>query len=304
MKIVFNLHDVGLGNNGGSRTLIKCGETFASLGHEVIMYSNIKSGYSWHKPVGIKMLVCKSPPEADIAIATGFKSVNSTIKQKASHRVYYIRGYELWQARESQLVDSFRRLPCIVNSQWLQSRLADFNIESNLVYPGLDFDIFKDKNELRKNLVGALFHSRHKTKRHQDAIEAAKSTGYECKLVNKHLIGASPLEMNDFYNKCKVWVSPSESEGLHNCPMEASLCGCALVVTNHARSGTQDFAIHEKTALVYEKRNTKQAGKYICELMINDSMRNMIVANMHHLLKTKIGNRRDNMINFIKVAMS
>ena len=66
MRFVFNLLDVGLGNNGGSRTIIKCGEALASLGIEVIMYSNVQSGYTWHEPKGVKFVYGDKLPKCNI----------------------------------------------------------------------------------------------------------------------------------------------------------------------------------------------------------------------------------------------
>lgn len=301
MRIVFNLFNVGLGNNGGSRTLIMCAETLSKMGHEVIMFSNIKSGYSWHKPVGVKMLHAKCPPSADIAIATGFKSVDNTVSQNAKNKAYYIRGYELWQAKEPELLDSFRKLPCIVNSEWLKSHLHKNGIESNIVYPGLDFDFYTNRNHERQDILGGLFHKKHKTKKHPFIIDVADASKLECLLINRDIKNANPKQMSRFYNSCKVWLSPSQSEGLHNCPMEASLCGCGLVVTDHERSGTSDYVIHGKTALVYRAGDLNQCKKMVDTLMSDDEKRMELNLNMIELLKKKIGNRKHNMQKMLHI---
>jgi len=301
MRIVFNLFNVGLGNNGGSRTLIMCAETLSKLGHEVIMFSNVKSGYTWHKPIGIKILHAKRAPSADIAIATGFKSVDNTVAQKAKRKAYYIRGYELWQAKEPALINSFKKLPCIVNSEWLKDHLGKNGVNSEIVYPGLDFNYYSNKNLEREDILGGLFHKKHKTKRHSDVIDVAQILKLDHRLINRDIKNASPKDMSKFYNSCKVWLSPSESEGLHNCPMESSLCGCGLVATDHKRSGTSDYAIHNQTALIYRSGDMKQCSEMVDMLMNDDKKRLELNSNMVELLRNKIGSRENNMKKFIDV---
>jgi hypothetical protein len=304
MRIVFNLHNVGLANNGGSRTLIKSGEALALLGHEVIMSSNVDSRYTWHSPRNVRILKSKQPPSADLAIATGYKSVDSTVRQSAKHKAYYIRGYELWQAKEEPLVESFRKLPCIVNSEWLQVQLSSKGVDSTIVYPGVDFDLFSNLEKPRTNQVGGLFHKRHKTKRHEDIEAICNLLGIPPRLVNRHLVDAGPSKMRDFYNSCRVWIAPTESEGLHNCPIEASLCGCCLVATDHPRSGMSDYAIHNETALLYPARNIEAGAECVRRYLGDKSLRLRMNSNMIELLRSKLGTREENMKRFVEVTTS
>ena len=296
MKIIFNLHNVGLGNNGGSRTLIRCGETLASMGHKVIMYSNIKSQYTWHSPKGIFFQTSLSSPSCDIAIATGIESVYNTVNSKAKVKAYYIRGYESWKATDKQLLSSYKKLRCIVNSEWIYKLLKDKNIVSDIVYPGLDFEWYKTSEDaFQRDIVGGLYHKKHKTKRHKDVIEASRISGFDCEMMNKDIINPSPKKQRRWYNSMKVWMAPTQLEGLHNPPMEASLCGCAVICSDHPRNGMSDFAIHNETALVYKDGDINQASSYIKELMANDGLRKNLNANMIKLLNNKIGSREKNM---------
>lgn len=296
MKIVFNLYKVGMGNNGGTRTLIKSAEALSKLGHDVIMYSNYTNKYTWHKPEGIKIVIGGNIPSSDICIATGYGSVKSTINSKSDKKAYYVRGFETWITSKSNLISSYKKLHCIVNSEWLLRFMKKNKVKSDLVYPGLDFDLYYDLNTAR-NGVGSLFHNRHKTKRHIDAISVSKHV----KMLNKDIHNASPSDLNLWYNSLKVWFAPTELEGLHNPPMEASLCGCALVCTDHPRCGMQDYAIHGETALVYPARNISIAKKYVSELLTDEKLRLNLVSNMRKILVNKVGNRIDNMKYMIEV---
>lgn len=295
MRIVFNLHNVGLGNNGGSRTLIRCAETLSGLDAEVIMFGH--SRYTWHAPKGITISSGRRP-KSDVAIATGYQSVPSVCESDARIKLYYIRGFELWQASEEELCASYRRLRCLVCSEWLLGLLEKHGIEATLLYPGLDFEWFYNLGCERRG-VGALYSDRHATKRHRDAIAVAEVCGYDLSMLNRDIIDASPKRCREWYNGLKVWFAPTELEGLHNPPMEAALCGCALVCTDHERSGMSDYAIHGETALVYPVGDLETAGRYVRTLMEDEAERVRLNRNLVDLLRSKIGDRKTNMTRFL-----
>jgi hypothetical protein len=302
MKIVIDLFNTGLGNNGGSRTLILCAETLSDLEHEVILFSNIKSKYTWHKiKSNVKLMYGKDMPNCDVAISTSPKSVDHTLSSSAIRKFYYIRGYEIFWCPKEMVHSGYRKMRCIVNSEWLQKFLKDMGIDSNIVYPGLDFDVFFNYKKSRKDIMGALFHKTLSTKNHLDAEKVAKKLGKKIVMLNKDISSPSSEKLRDFYNGIKVWMAPSELEGLHNPPMEASLCGCGLVATNHERSGMSDYVIHSETAMVYPSGNLEMAGQFIKLLMNDDNLRDKLNKNMVELLREKIGNRKDNMNKMIEI---
>ena len=118
----------------------------------------------------------------------------------------------------------------------MQQFLASHGVSSHLIYPGLDTDKFVDLGGKRGGM-GAIFHKRHKTKRHRDAVAVSAGCGVPLRLLNRDIVNPSEDELNCWYNKIAVWFSPTELEGLHNPPMEAGLAGCALVCTDHPRAG-------------------------------------------------------------------
>ena len=298
MNIVFNLHTTGLGNNGGSRTLVKCASTLADLGHEVLIYSNYPNKYTWTDLGDATFYRADKPPACEVVVATGYQSVKSTLATKADKKFYYVRGYELWVASEQQLVKSCQSLNCIVNSQWLQTTFKSHGIDADLVYPGID-DSFYKVNDDRKNIVGGLYSSRHGTKNHTTVMKV--TNGYELRMLNRDIVNPDEATLNKWYNEIKVWVSPSELEGLHNPPMESSLAGCALICTDHERGGTSDYAIHLETALIYPDRDLRKAKEYVEMLMVDEQLRCHLNSNMIEVLKTKIGTRKDNMQKMVDI---
>ena len=299
MKIVFNLQKVGLGNNGGTKTLIRCAETLQELGQEVYISSTTNS-YNYHK---IKVPVIKILPICDVLIASGFHSVKSTLQATAKAKFYYVRGFETWQAPEKELLNSYKSLNCIVNSEWLQKHLKSNGIESHLIYPGLDFDQFYRTSDQRESVLGGLHSSRHKTKRYEDVVEIGNRLSLQTLLLNRDNDKVDYESLRNFYNKIKVWISPSELEGLHNCPMEAALCGCAIVCSDHEKNGMQDY-VNENTADTYPARNLNVAILLINRLLYDDEYRKQQNINMVELLHNKIGTRQENMRKMVNLFES
>ena len=312
MRIVMNLHGLGLGNNGGSRTLIRCAETMARLGADVVIFSpDSASGealnhYTWHAPCAeVKIVGGARQPEADVAIASGFLSVPSVCGSDAAVKVWYVRGFELWQAGgdEGRLSEAFRSMRCVVCSEWLQKELRRSGAPSEVVYPGLDFEWFYGTGGERGG-AGALFHARHATKRHEDAVAIAAAAGCGLRMLNRDVVNASPGQCRELYNGLRVWIAPTELEGLHNPPMEAGLCGCALVCTDHGRSGMSDYALDGETAMVYPARDIAAGAERVGALLRDEALRARLGGTLDRLLREKIGGRERNMSRLLDMLES
>jgi len=299
MKICFNLQNVGLGNNGGSRTIIFSAETLARLGHEVYMWNPVMK-YTWHQPQGLNFV--KKEPKADVLIATGAGSYESTIKSKNKNKWVWIRGWETWSTPEKVLINYYKQLKCMVNSEWQYYKLQKHKIKSHIVYPGLDFDKFYNKNEKNREGVGFLWHERHKTKNHHFAQKVVDQLNCNYKRLNKDIKNPDTYELNNWYNALKVWLATTCLEGLHNPPQEACLAGCSLVCNDHYMNGMTDYTVHEETALVYEYGNINQAKEYCNQLLNHENLRKKLNENMVDLLKNKIGSREENMKKLINIV--
>jgi len=305
MHIIFNSGKDGFGNNGGSRTLIRCAETLAGMGHDVSFYASAFR-YNWHKVNNVSIILSKKNPcpPCDLLITASHRDVGIAKSIKAKHKLYYIRGFETWKATEKQLIKGYKSHICIVNSIWLKNKLERLGIKSKIIYQGLDFNLFHNLRQRRGNTIGAIFHVKHKTKRHVDAEKVAKMSGYPLVLLNKDIKGPSPVVLNQWYNKLKIWFAPTELEGLHNPPMEAAMAGCAIIRTDHPRCGMADYAVDKESALVYPARDLKAAARCIERLMSDYIYREQLNHNMIDILKNVIGSREENMHKLLEYVRS
>ena len=271
MKIIFDLRNVGLGNNGGSTTLIKSGNALVELGHEVYFLDSMHNMNTWTplKAEHIQGVI----PDADAIIATGYKSVACTLSapESCGIKMHWIRGWETWQMPEPQIVEKILKVPTrkLVNSMGLRDKLAEYGVLSYIIRPGYDFGElyptgFRDK-EHDNVVLGGLFHNKHRVIKRVawlfDAYRELKKQGFKVEL---HLMGAEkpPLlkdvkyirqpdikQKLDFYNGIDIWLATAMQEGLHMPPAEAMLTECPVVSTKAKLSGTQDYITDGVTGL-------------------------------------------------------
>ena len=154
MKILFDTRKVGLGNNGGSFTLIKCANTLTQIGNDVTFVDSGRNQHTWVELLAKHKIVKKRTqlPEADFIIATGYKSVYETLSapSKCGKKCHFIRGWETWVYSEDWIVEKVLKAPTIkfVNGLCLQQKLKSYGVDSYLVRPGYDFKVLKPLKQL------------------------------------------------------------------------------------------------------------------------------------------------------------
>ena len=234
---------MGLGNNGGSSTLVKSGNALVEMGHDVYFVDSMSNQHTWTelKAEHIKTSPTdhRPLPNADFIIATGYKSVGPTVTApgRCGHKAHWIRAWEHWQMPDNQIVEKVLQAPTLklVNSICLQDKLKQHGFESHIIRPGYDLDQLFPMNmrENKKNVIlGGLYregvHGRRK--RTEWLFETARFMKGRYRDVQFWLFGSehnpgriivdfylrSPTmeQKNDFYNSVDIWMAPTMSEGL------------------------------------------------------------------------------------------
>jgi len=304
MKLMFNSLVSGLGNNGGSRTILKSVEVLRSLGHDCEIAASIDN-FNWfeHRPV-----VNGIYEDTEALIAVACSDAAQTLQIPVPKRAWYIRAHENWSMSDQDLGYLYRdpRMLNIVNAKGLQHKLKEeFHADSVVVYQGLDFDWWQDRKLRRdkKIRIGCL-HTAQPRKRWKDFVELSKilgrddyeyvgmgnSTPADTSFLTEFVENANVEQLNQLYSRCHIWFAPTDSEGLHNPPMEAALCGCLVVCSDHQLNGMiLDYAFNNETAMIYKFGDIEHAAQ-----KIKNPSWNLIPA-MRKCLKTEIGSREDNM---------
>ena len=168
MNILFNASQCGLGNNGGSKTIIRCAEVLQDMGHGVFMWANVDN-YTWHKH---SLNMYGQPASQTSFDAVVFVSVWDVcaIDKYQKNNVWYMRGWEKWLHGEDWLIQQIKKFVAaggriIVNSSWLIDQLrAKCGVDSVLCYSGLDLDVWKNNMCIIGATIGGLGPRKHKTK--------------------------------------------------------------------------------------------------------------------------------------------
>ncbi len=285
MRIVFygmNKKYGGLDNNGGSRSILLSAETLRGLGHKVDVVT-FKDSFKWFKH---KKVIKNVPRNTDVVIAISILDVPLIHKKyRGKHKLaYYSRPFESWQMPKKKIVETLRKFKgkVISNSKWQVDWLKKYGIKSRLVYSGINLDYWKD-TEGPHSYIGGLINNRHKSKR-SDLVKKYATVHLKNKL--------NAYSVRELYNKCSIWLAPTEKEGWHNCPAEAALCGCLIVCNRKTRNGMNDYATDE-TAMRYSSEEE------LVECLETPDFSK--VPKMQEMIKTKIGSRSYNMKRLVKI---
>jgi len=322
MNIIFDLRNTGLGNQGGSATLVNCANTLFKLGHKVYVVDSMKNQHTW-TPLLAKHVINRLP-DADVIIATGYQSVRATVKAptRCGVKFHYIRAWETWQMPEQAIVKNILQQPTIkiVNGIGLQKKLKSYNIDSKIIRPGYDFEDFYPEIKKTSPPISIILGGVYRTgkfahiKRTDWILKAATKIKKKRKDIELWMFGTEPNPKHSvidkyfrspskedkqyFYNMVDIFLAPTKQEGLHIPPAEAMLAECAVVGTNAELSGMKDYLIHEKTGLVSEN-NLQSFSTNVERLVINENFRKKL--GVHGRVKIiEIGDRISNMKKMVE----
>ncbi len=310
MNIVFNGSNSGLGNNGGSRTVLLSSQVLESLGHKCDVVASVDK-FTWFEH---KVPIPFIPWDTDVVINIAAVDYMATKGCNVPIKVAWWRAHEDWSMSESDLIKLYNSdLLNVVNSRGLQEKLKSYGADSVVVYQGVDLDWWEDR-ELRstnKMRIGALYTTQPR-KRWKDFVALSNILGHDNyeyvgmgnalpkeTFLTGFIYNANVDELNDLYNSCHVWFAPTNSEGLHNVPMEAALCGCLVVCSDHKLNGmVLDYAFKGQTAIVYPSGDIEYAAARIEDC---DWPMAYMVPNMQSFIRTQIGSREHNMQKFVDI---
>lgn len=316
MNICFNLQNCGLGNNGGSQTIILSSQTLNDIGHKSnIVTDHGGSGFTWFKHA---KPIKNFPNDTDVVIATGCTTVIHTSKLNIPKKYWWIRGHEIWGYPEKKLLSLYnlKNVVNITNSHGLAKRISKLGCTEpcHVIQQGIDLDLWEDLNlrkDNKKIKIGCLY-GQKPSKKWSDFVTLSKMLGsdqYEyigigsasppnSSFLSSFAKNASKEKLKEVYSSCDIWFAPTVNEGLHNVPMEASLCGALLVCSNSDYNGMiHDYAFHNRSAFIYS--NLDEAVSIIETKKREDNLN--IIKESRKIIENDIGSRPHNMKKLIKL---
>lgn len=302
LNIIYVLQDTGVG--GGHRDVFEHINRLRKKGHNVKLYA-LAGQPTWFK-LNIKVKKFRSyqllertlENQNAIKIACWWETAESVWKSSLNKGipVYFVQDIETSYYNdkkvESKVLASYRKeLNYITISNWNKESLRKLDINSTLISPGIDLNMFNVKNNLvrRKNIILAIGRGLH-LKNLQLTIEAWKkimervefwmfgidpSIYYSLKSKYpdakiKYFAKPSDQEMVKLYNLSTVFIQTSVHEGFSLPVLEAMACGCSVITTD--ADGNMDFCKDKVNCLVVGKTDPIELSKKILYLLGNPTL--------------------------------
>ena len=276
---------------GGVRRYVELSAAFTGSGHEFIIYTPDGKYPVWTELKGeCRRLSDAAGIEHDVMITGSPEHLEDLRSLAARLRVFYLQIENV--ARESEIVRD-EKIVVMANSKGLADRIRKkYGVEALDGRGGINPALFHPASDgkavaggpFRVMCYGRLSRPRKGTRFVLKAAESMYRSGHDVELIlfdsmtpgmEDPRIGFDPgvpfrfyidlpqERMAEMYASADVFVSAEHRAGWSNTCAEASACGIPLVCTG---SGTADFAVNGRTALVVRGRNSTAIGRALRRL--------------------------------------
>jgi glycosyltransferase involved in cell wall biosynthesis len=232
--------------------------------------------------------------DADALVATAWQSAGTVAAAPArcGQKFYFVQHYESLYHGEAAAVDATYRLPLrkIVISTWLRDVMRErFGSEADVLVTPVDPALFRavtvPVTTSRPRVL--MLHHEYAWKGTADGFDAVARV--KARVPGLHLVGfgvsaprgataydefhADPPQarLAAIYSSCDIYLCPSWDEGLGMPPMEAMVCGAALVTYDNG--GCRDYARDGDTALVARRRDVGDLADKLERLAVEAALR-------------------------------
>lgn len=250
----------------------------------------------YYQPAGVETIEpatvsASSIPSADVIVATGVQTAPWVASLPASHgrKLYFVQGDETFVRPDAR--DSWRMgLDIVTCAHWLAREVREeggrvLGVVPNAVDPR-EFD--RDRPITgRPASVLALYH-RHPVKGPDLLVDALARIGRAAPEARRVVFAARPprtrlgtgvelhvrpppSKLRRLYNEAAVLLHPSRSEGWPLVPMEAAMCGAAVVAApNH---GVREYLKDPASMAQVGSFDGAALGQAALELLADDARR-------------------------------
>lgn len=274
MKIAFV--EPHLGVYGGIRRILEFSNRFVDRGHDVHIFHPRGTPCEWMpcrarvRPTSelfgdsFDAVIYNDPPDYPLVR-----------RARAALKVFYILELydkdrllewnpKIYWPRKGRMLSLKRSLQMpflmVANATWIQRWLADhMQLASELVLGGVNRELFHPVPGARDTSGAFIVLCSGDRREHKgtstvvDAVERARARHPEIVLETYHGKGIVQGEMAAYYARAHLFVDAQWHAGWNNPVIEAMACGTPVVCS--AIGGVEDFAFHERTALLVPPRD-------------------------------------------------
>ena len=288
---------------GGIRRIIELSNQLTERGHDITIFHSDGSDCKWMKCIAkVKSYNEVLKEEHDVIIYNDPNPVDYKLAKeaKAKLKVFYVlelykkelmkginfKVYLPWNKAmlilKKSLDSSYLKL---ANATWEKEWLKkNMNIDSILLLGGVNAEMFhpievkKNPDEVRI-LCSGDSRERKGTKAILKAFEIIKKKEPKVVLDTYHGKGIPQEKMAEKYCSADIFVEGSWQAGWNNPVAEAMACKVPVICTDIG--GVQDFAFHEKTALLVPPENSQAMASAILRLIRDEKLRKILRENAY-----------------------
>lgn len=184
------------------------------------------------------------------------------------------------------------RMPTITVSHTLVPRLEEYSGEKVLgVVPnGIDTGLYFPEPGAARNGIGAVFNS-HPNKAPEDMLALLAEAHRRWPTVPQHVFSTErqperlahvqftrlppATEARAIYNRCKIWLLTSRTEGLPGVVLEAMACGCVVISTDN--DGSLEILRHGENGLIVPRGDVPAFLREIERVLNDDALATRLV---------------------------
>ncbi|HBN10000.1 MAG TPA: hypothetical protein DD435_15620 [Cyanobacteria bacterium UBA8530] len=285
----------GTGISGGLAVICQHASHLQARGFSVSFIDVEESGkpIDWFPGLQVEVIpLSRVKEKLDLAIATGWQTVDPLLWLKADRKCYFVQSDETRFFDDPRIKKKIRKtysydFEHFTEARWIQAWLkSEFEKEAHYVPNGLDEKIFfpseplEPKRVFRVLLEGAICLP---FKGMKEAFEAVAELDCEVWCVSgsgkpepdwrcDRFFERVPMEtMRRIYSSCDVILKMSKVEGFFGPPLEMMACGGTAVVAKV--SGYDEYIVDGVNALVVEAGDVEGAKEAVLRLMNDPALR-------------------------------
>ena len=279
MKVAILVKD--LCTNGGNRVSLNLASILARKGKSVdLIVGKLSKNTAWVRNLAIPTLTLSQVKSNyyDLAISTYFTEVDALNAINAYKKARYIQADYYRYGSSTTRVETIDKYIhdspgyALVVSSYLKDRLQFMGVNSTILRPSIDHDLFYYDSSFGKRienrvLVEGSMDSLKKVKESYKTIPAQYEIwglSTENHKLNAHKMWISPKqnELRKIYSCCNVLLKLAVKEGYPLTILEAMKCGVIPIVSSEG--GHLDYCKdHVNSLIVSSKKEVEEALKYI-----------------------------------------
>ncbi len=284
---------------GGIRRIVEFANRFADRGEDVTIYHPTGESCSW-----MECRACTLPSSRfleqshDVVIFNEPHYYRIIRRTRAQLKVHYVLGlYDRhrlvsydprilwpWRGRTMSLKRCLQ-MPFlhVSNSTWMQRWLREeAGVHTELQLGGIDRSVFRPVETKRRDDSFRILCSGNPgeikgTETIAAAVELVRMQYPRAEIVTYHGRGIPQSEMAECYSEADLFVDAQWHGGWNNPVLEAMACGTAVVCSDIG--AVEDFAFHERTALLAPVKDARAFAAAIERLIADRSLRERLAAS-------------------------